>query len=109
MNISITIPDENDLPNDEFKVIAKTLYGHSMYMEVKDDKYAEVAFTLLKLDGKKEDKETVANFIQQQQQSLKSVSKQKWDLVNDINSSLTWASNRVKGERARAAEPKKIH
>ena len=105
----IDIPAGNDIPANELQVIAKTLYTHSLYMEVKDDEYVKVAFTLLKLDGKKEDKEKIADFIQQQQQSLKSISKQKWDLVNDINSSLTWASNRVKGEREWAAESKKIH
>lgn len=109
MQIRIDIPAENDLPKNEFQVIAKKLQPHYLYMEVKDDEYAKVAFTLLKLDGKKEDKEAIANFIQKQQQSLKSVSEQKWQLVTDINNSLTWVSNAVKGERDRVADPKKIH
>lgn len=112
MNTTINVPYENDLPANELQVIAKNLRSHAFYMKVKDDEYARVAFILLKLDGEKIDKEAIANFIQKQQQDLKHVSEQKWQLVNDINDSLTWASNRVKGERDRAAnpsDPKKIH
>lgn len=96
---SINIPKNDDLPDNNLKGIAETIRPYFLKTEIKDDEYAKVAFALLNLEGDKGAKNLVANFIQRQQQDLKVISDQKWDILKNINDRLIWAARAYKEKK----------